>query len=166
MLTWQKSRKNIETLGSLNQKINEQNKTLENALAKLNLSSQEKDRILRTVAHDLRNPLGGIASLTLAMADDNYNDDQHEMINLIKETSKNSLELINEILEATNEGKDNFNKELVEINGLVNLSVELLRFKAAEKQQEIVLNLLENPEEIYISKEKYGGLSATLSVTL
>ena len=31
---------------------------LEKALEEIKNSSQEKDRILRTVAHDLRNPLG------------------------------------------------------------------------------------------------------------
>lgn len=154
LLNWQKSKKNIKTLGSLNNKINEQNKNLENALTELKLSSQEKDRILRTVAHDLRNPIGGIASLTLVMADDNYDESQKEMIGLIRETSKNSLELINEILEAANNGPDKLNKELVEINGLITHSVELLRFKALEKEQKIILGLLDKPGEIYISREK------------
>jgi two-component system sensor histidine kinase VicK len=93
----------MQTVNILNQQINEQNLCLENALNDLNNSSQEKDRILRTVAHDLRNPIGGIASLNgTMMADDEYTEDQKELINLVKETSVNSLELINEILEATN----------------------------------------------------------------
>jgi tetratricopeptide (TPR) repeat protein len=108
-LNWQKSKKNIQTLGGLNQQINEQNTHLEHALSELKLNSQEKDRILRAVAHDLRNPIGGIASLTSVMSEDDYTDEQKEMLNLIKETSFNSLELINEILEATNSASTGLN---------------------------------------------------------
>jgi signal transduction histidine kinase len=162
LLTWQKSRKNVKLLGSLNYKINDQNNSLASTLNELKLSSQEKDRILRTVAHDLRNPIGGIASLTLAMADDDYTDEQKELINLIRETSQNSLELINEILEATNNGQTLLNRELVEINSLVTHSVELLRFKAAEKNQEIKLAVLEKPMELLISREKIWRVVSNL----
>ena len=153
-LHWQKSKKNLILLGHLNDTINDQNITLENALNELKLSSQEKDRILRTVAHDLRNPIGGIASITNVMTADNYNDDQLEFINLIKETSNNSLELINEILEVTNDGSSCSNLELVEINSLLNNSVGLLRFKAAEKNQTIIFEGLRSPEDLLINREK------------
>jgi two-component system sensor histidine kinase VicK len=103
---------------------------------------------LRTVAHDLRNPIGGIASLTTMMADDEYTADQKELINLVKETSYNSLELINEILEATNMASVKFKLEQVEINSLVSNSVELLRFKAAEKGQTILLETLDKQQEL------------------
>jgi signal transduction histidine kinase len=88
------------------------------------------------------------------MADDDYTEEQKELINLINETSNNSLELINEILEVANNDSAQLNKELVEINSLISRSAELLRFKAAEKNQEIKLDLLENPEELLISREK------------
>lgn len=155
LLNWRKSRRNIKILGRLNHQIKDQNHSLGLALEDLNVSSQEKDRILRTVAHDLRNPLGGIASLTSAMADDGYTEEQQRMIILIKETSNNSLELINEILEVTNNsGATMLNRALVEINSLLSHSVELLRFKAAEKNQQIKLELLDRPVNLFISREK------------
>jgi len=162
LLNWQKSRRNIKTLGSLNHQINDQNYSLEHTLAELKLSSQEKDRILRTVAHDLRNPIGGIASLTSAMADDDYTDEQKELLNLIKETSNNSLELINEILEVTGSGSPVVKKDLVEINSLLSHSVELLRFKAAEKNQLIKLDLMNKPNELFISREKIWRVVSNL----
>ncbi|HEY9197075.1 MAG TPA: HAMP domain-containing sensor histidine kinase [Mucilaginibacter sp.] len=161
-LNWQKSKNNISTLGVLNNQVNEQNSKLERALDELKLNSQEKDRILRTVAHDLRNPIGGIASLTSVMSEDDYTDDQKEMLNLIKETSFNSLELINEILEAANTASVSLNKECVEINGLLAHSVELLKFKAAEKKQEIRLELPANPVELMISREKIWRVISNL----
>lgn len=161
-LNWQKSKKNVKTLGSLNNKINDQNDHLEQALDELKINSQEKDRILRTVAHDLRNPISGIASLTNVMSEDEYNDEQKEMLNLIRETSFNSLELINEILEATNPATAKLNKESVEINALLSNSVELLRFKAAEKKQTINLSLLNSPLELMISREKIWRVVSNL----
>ncbi|RYY37658.1 MAG: hypothetical protein EOP46_01805 [Sphingobacteriaceae bacterium] len=160
---WKRSRNEVLLVNKLNQQINEQNSILENALTELNINSREKDRILRAVAHDLRNPLGGIASLTTSLIDDDdFTEEQKELINLIKETSYNSLELINEILEATNSNNGNFKKEMVDINSLISNSVELLRFKAAEKDQRITLDLLKDPREIYISREKIWRVISNL----
>jgi two-component system sensor histidine kinase VicK len=159
---WQRSKKDVQTVNALNTQINEQNHILEDALSELKTSSQEKDRILRTVAHDLRNPIGGIASLTALMAEDECTDEQREMINLVKETSVNSLELINEILEATNVSSVKLKLEQVEINSLVNNSVELLRFKAAEKGQQILMEPLDKHVELTISREKIWRVISNL----
>ena len=161
---WLKSRKSIKTLSRLNSRISEQNHNLAYALDELSQSSGEKDRILRTVAHDLRNPLGGVASLTALMAEESeYTDEQKELINLIKETSNNSLELINEILEATDDmsAKSGKKKELVEINALINQSIELLRFKAAEKHQEIQFKDT-GPIELNIIREQIWRVLSNL----
>lgn len=162
LFNWRKSRENIKLLGGLNHQINRQNADLERALNELKSNGQEKDRILRTVAHDLRNPIGGIASLTQLMAEDEYSDDQKETIDLIRETSLNSLELINELLEVTNDGTKLTKKENVEINSLLSHSVGLLRFKAAEKNQQIKLMLLDKPLELFISREKIWRVMSNL----
>ncbi|WPU91148.1 ATP-binding protein [Mucilaginibacter sabulilitoris] len=157
-----RSKQDIIAVKTLNDQINDQNNHLEYTLDELKLNNQEKDRILRTVAHDLRNPIGGIASLTSVMTDDDYTDEQKEMLNLIKETSFNSLELINEILEATNTATAPLNKEPVDINALLSNSIELLRFKAAEKNQVINLELLCYPQEIMMSREKIWRVISNL----
>jgi signal transduction histidine kinase len=162
---WRRSRKNVKILDNLNKRIKDQNNNLEQALVELHTSGMEKDRILRTVAHDLRNPLGGVASLTSLMADENeYTDEQKELINLIKNTSNNSIELINEILDATESTQDKItkDKELVDINALLIHSVELLRFKAAEKKQQIILEVLDRPLELNISREKIWRVVSNL----
>lgn len=159
---WKKSKADVKVVSDLNKQISQQKTDLEITLDELKLSSQEKDRILRTVAHDLRNPIGGIASLTQVMMQDEYSDDQKELITLIKETSNNSLELINEILEVTNNGTTQLKKELVDINSLLSKSVELLRFKAAEKGQEIKLELLDETEVLLISREKIWRVVSNL----
>jgi signal transduction histidine kinase len=162
---WQRSKKNLGSLSILNEQINHQNHTLEHALGELNINSQEKDRILRTVAHDLRNPLGGVASLAGMMVDDeDYNEDQKELINLIMETSNNSIELINDILEATEGVSDrpDKEKELVELNSLLNNSIELMRFKAAEKKQQIIFEANDSAIELFIYREQIWRVISNL----
>ncbi|MBE9583634.1 tetratricopeptide repeat-containing sensor histidine kinase [Mucilaginibacter sp. JRF] len=160
---WKRSRHEYMVVNQLNEQINEQNNILAKALTELNINSREKDRILRTVAHDLRNPLGGIASLTTIMIDEGHlTTDQQELIKLIKETSYNSLELINEIMEIANNSSKPLKMEQVEINSLVSNSVELLRFKAAEKKQNIELHLLDHNTELCISREKIWRVISNL----
>jgi signal transduction histidine kinase len=160
---WKRSRNEIGVISALNQQVNLQKADLEKTLVDLENSSQEKDRILRTVAHDLRNPLGGIASLTSVMVHDtDYNNDQIELLRIIKDTAHDSLELINEILEATSSTTAELQKQYVDINALLNTSVELMRFKAAEKNQKIMLNTLEAPEELLISREKIWRVMSNL----
>lgn len=152
---WRKSKRDVQIVSELNKQVGQQKIDLENTLDELKNSALEKDRILRTVAHDLRNPISGIASLTTVMVDeDGYNDEQKELLKLIRETSLDTIELINEILEATNNNEPELQKQLVDINTLLANSVELMRFKAAEKNQQIMLEYLENPEELMINREK------------
>ena len=158
-----KSKRLLNALGELNQEINVKNTDLKKALDKLELSSQEKDRILRTVAHDLRNPIGGIASLSGAVIEEeSCTPEQKTYLSLIKDTAYNSLELINEILEATNTSQDVLQKQWIDINVLVTSSVELLRFKASEKNQQITLTVLEKTENVLISREKIWRVVSNL----
>ncbi|WP_162847091.1 tetratricopeptide repeat-containing sensor histidine kinase [Mucilaginibacter gracilis] len=163
-LNWRRSKNSVKTLSDLNKKVNEQKLQLEKSLAELEKNGHEKDRILRAVSHDLRNPIGGIASLTAMMLmEEGLDSEQIELLNLIQATTNNSLELINEILEATTTlSAKTLNKQYVDINVLLTHSVELLRFKAAEKNQKIMLDVLEDPEELYISREKIWRVLSNL----
>ncbi|MGZ3762040.1 MAG: tetratricopeptide repeat-containing sensor histidine kinase [Mucilaginibacter sp.] len=159
---WNRSKKDILKVNMLNAQINEQNIVLEKAFNELKNNNQEKDRILRAVAHDLRNPLGGIAALTALMEEDECSDEQRDQIKLIKQTSLNVLEMINEILEATNISSAAMNLEMVDVNSLISDSVELLRFKAAEKGQDIVLLPLTDNKELYVNREKIWRVISNL----
>jgi signal transduction histidine kinase len=162
-ITWRRSKRNVKTLSELNQQISGQKNTLENAFYELEVADKEKDRILRAVAHDLRNPIGGIASLTALMLMEDLDSEQKELLELIQNTTNNSLELINEILEATGNTTTNTSvKQMVDINTLLSNSVELLRFKAAEKNQKIMLDTLDAPEELFISREKIWRVISNL----
>ncbi len=161
--TWRRSTLDIVKVKMLNEEISQQKASLEKALEELKSNSREKDRILRTVAHDLRNPLGGIASLTNIMVDESDNNDLKEQLRIIKDTSSDTLELINEILEATNNNTPKqVSKQLIEINSLLNNSVELLRFKAAEKHQQILIEGSCKSVELNINREKIWRVISNL----
>ncbi|MBS1525926.1 MAG: HAMP domain-containing histidine kinase [Bacteroidetes bacterium] len=160
---WIKSKSDVAMVTSLNEQINEQKANLEEALAEINTRNQEKDRILRAVAHDLRNPLGGIASLTSVMVEETEHDkDLNAQLKLIRETATDTLELINEILEATNNSSSPLKKQWVDVNLLLNNSIELLRFKAAEKHQQITFDGLDHAAEINLNREKIWRVISNL----
>ncbi|MDB5136435.1 MAG: tetratricopeptide repeat protein [Mucilaginibacter sp.] len=159
---WKRSKLDVITVKLLNEEIGQQKTNLEKALEELKNSSQEKDRILRTVAHDLRNPLGGIASLTNIMVEESEDNELKYQLKIIKDTSADTLELINEILEATNNTSTGLKKQLVEIDSLLNNSVELLRFKAAEKHQRILTEGLDTQGQLYVHREKIWRVISNL----
>lgn len=155
--SWRKSKKNVQQLTELNDRINAQNQHLEKLLRDLEQSNKEKDRILRVVAHDIRNPLSAIQALTQFLLEEhsNYSSDQKELIELINEASVNAMTLTRDILEAaTPQQSGLLEKEWVDINALLTSSINLLRFKADEKKQAIKLTVPDAPLSLYINKEK------------
>ena len=152
-----KSRKNIVKLTDLNNKVNEQNERLELALDGLEEKDKDKSRILRSVAHDVMNPIAAIQSLTeiLISEADNYTDEHKEMLEMIKEACNNSLGLSRDILQASVKiDPSTIEKEWVNINTLVDGSVKLLGIQAKAKQQKIIVVAHNKNVEAYLNKKK------------
>lgn len=142
-----RSKKNIEELTALNDQV-----TLQKA--ELEKKNKEKDRILHVVAHDLRNPVGGISMLTEMLAvEDPDSPDFKEALVLIKNASQSALALINELLGHTDANSE-MSKEQVDIARLIQESTRLLQFKADEKKQRIVVDVLPAPLVISANREK------------
>lgn len=147
---WRKSKRNVLTLIQLNNRINEQKD-------KLKVTSQEKDRIMRAVAHDIRNPIAAISALTdLLMVDSNdFNEDQNYLLELIKNACVDTLSLSTEILDATQSMiPETMERQWVNINELVTNCADLLRFKAGEKNQQLAVHVKSQPVTLYINREK------------
>ena len=163
-INWQRSKNSINELKKLNDQINEQNETLEKTLARLEHSSNEKDRILRAVTHDLRNPIGGIASVSgLMLSSGKITAEQTEMLSLIENTCNDSLILINELLDAA-EGNhlESTKKQWVDLNSVLTNNADLLQFKAQEKNQLIITELPGEHEDVFINREKIGRVISNL----
>ncbi|MDR3714649.1 MAG: tetratricopeptide repeat-containing sensor histidine kinase [Puia sp.] len=157
---WNRSKKNIRTLTSLNRQIGDQNLYLQTTLSSLEQSLEENAKLMKVVVHDLRNPIGAISSITsLMLAREDCPPEQRKMLKMIGESSNNSLTLINEMLEAST-APDEMKMEWVEMKGLLHYCVELLQFKAAEKKQQIVLQA--EPLNIYSSRGKMWRVISNL----
>ena len=135
------SKKNVAALTKLNFEINEQKDQLSYAMQALEKSNKDKDRILRVVAHDLRDPISGIAAIAQALTTEEHAIEQRqELIKMIESTSNNSLLLINELLHS-NTGNETLNLQNTNLTAIIRQSAALLQFKAKEKRQIIELNL-------------------------
>lgn len=141
-LVWKnlrRSYKNVQELTDLNRQVEEKNRDTLESLKALEQSHQENTRIMKVVAHDLRNPVGAITSLCELMLQENHhNEEDRSMLEMIRSAGQSSLHLISDLLHYTVQYE--LKKEPVELNELMHYCVNMLQVRAAEKQQHIELD--------------------------
>lgn len=162
---WKSSKLNVATLTNLNKQITFQNKQLEQTLDDLRQSNKDKDRILKVVAHDLRNPLGAITSIaSLLIEEVNFSDEHMEFAKLMKTSSLQSMEMINDLLMANfNYRPEEMKKDVVDMQTILKECVEQLKFKADEKDQKVNLEIAADVL-ILADKEKIWRVLSNLIV--
>ena len=117
------------------------NKTvqLQKTLFDLQDSQQENTQMMKIVAHDLRNPISAIVQITqLIQMDKAIPEEQMSLVNMIQSSARASLEFINDLLHL-NTSFENIKKEDLDISSVLQNSIELLNFKASEKNQKLLL---------------------------
>ena len=151
---YRRGKKNIQSLMLLNREIGEQKDKIEFARVELEKSNTDKERILKVVAHDLRNPISGIDSLvSTVMTGDMDEEDEWQNLTLIKKASANSLVLINELLELDLSPKQVVvHKEPADIIETVKQCIGLMQLIADKKNQKIVFTSPTIPLIIGIDK--------------
>lgn len=119
----------------------EYSKELEKTMLRLENRNQDYAKMMKVMAHDLKNPIGGmvgIASLLL-QEEDRFNAEDKEMLQLIESSGSNSIEMINQLL---NSGlaieNEVLKKESIDLQQLLRQCTELLQYKADEKKQKII----------------------------
>ncbi|WP_025765057.1 tetratricopeptide repeat-containing sensor histidine kinase [Dyadobacter tibetensis] len=143
---WRLSRQNLSKLENLNVQISIQNTKYEQTLKELKRSSEEKDRILKVVAHDLRSPIGAIASISSILLDEaQFDEEQLRMATMIKDLSWQSMDMIRDVLSnSIGPNTSELRIERVDMVELAQACVDQIRFKAEEKKQNIYLEVLES----------------------
>ncbi|HEX6915541.1 MAG TPA: HAMP domain-containing sensor histidine kinase [Chitinophagaceae bacterium] len=150
-----RSRKNIRTLELLNAQVNQQKEQLQQALSEVEEKNKQQVRILRAVAHDLRGPVATISMLCDLILGEEDPKSRTEMVNYIKASCDNSLNLIAEILEVADQSrKNNLEKQPTNINALVENAVDLLRLKADEKAQFLITEMPEREIVTMVNQDK------------
>jgi len=137
-----RSKHQVTELINLNRQIGLQNIRLLEALNALEQSQQEHAKLLKIVAHDLRNPVGSMTMLAaLLLKDQSRKKKDRHLIELIEKSGRTALELVSELLQVQKPG-DLLVKEPMDLAALLEFCAGVLRPLAAEKSQKIELDTL------------------------
>jgi signal transduction histidine kinase len=151
----QHSKKNVERLTKLNDTISSQKLQLEQALSLVQKRSEEKDRILHIVAHDLRSPIASVMMLSNLIKNADSKEESDKALQFIHTVCNNSLALIAELLGAAESNNiENEVQDTIDVDKLVKDCVELLGMKASEKNQNFNLQLNGNAKLFTANREK------------
>ena len=162
---WRNTKSNVAALTKLNKQIIFQNTQLGQTLDDLKQSNSDKDRILKVVAHDLRNPLGAIVSISSLLLDENnFTEEQKELGKMLKTLGLQSVEMISDLLAANLSYRaEEMKMEPIEVSLLLQECLEQLKFKADEKDQKLELEIWEDVK-IVGDREKLSRVLSNLVV--
>lgn len=162
---WRSSKSNVSSLMKLNKQITFQNTQLEQTLNDLQQSNDDKDKILKVVAHDLRNPLGAIVSISSILLDEEgISDENVELLKMLKTSGLQSIEMISDLLSANlNYRPEEMKMEKIDMRMLLNECVDQLKFKAEEKEQQLELEV-EDDAVVLADREKLQRVLSNLIV--
>jgi signal transduction histidine kinase len=132
------------------------NAELQKTLEQLEAANKNYIRIMRVMAHDLRNPLGGITGIAaMLLKDEVLSAEARHMLQLVESTGNHTMEMINELLRSGLAAENEpMAVEKLDVAGLLQNTVELLLFKAKEKQQQLLFENDNGPVFANINHEK------------
>jgi signal transduction histidine kinase len=90
------------------------------------------------IAHDLRNPIGAIATIAGMMLEQHRPEDDRIMLDMIKTSGQNSLTLVSDLLQVHTRMEE-LKKEPADLHSMLHYCVELLHHKADAKAQKVIL---------------------------
>ena len=127
----------------LNNELANLQRDLQKKNQKLEQTIKERDRYVGMAAHDLRNPLGGltgIASLLLEGEFGELNEEQHESLQIMKDSAEHMQEIVGSMLEISKQqtGTLELNWENADLMELVDRSIAVNRPIARRKRIDIV----------------------------
>lgn len=162
-LIWQnakRAKKHLAELKLLNQQISYQNAQMSRSLNALEQSQLDNSRMMKIVAHDLRNPVGAMKGLAdvLSLDPENSSDNTQKVLQLMRESGERALNLISELLylNVTTE----MQREPVEMDVVLQYCVNLLLPKAKEKSVTIQLHTI--PFTLFGNREKIWRVFSNL----
>lgn len=134
-------RKALTELEEKNKILNEQKETISIQSADLRKHVEEKEYIIRILAHDLKNPLSNITSLIHLMATEEKPDMREKYVEMISQSSEKSQHLINSVLEMELSDQENLkiNWEDVDLKEMLKDMVEQMEMRAHKKEIKLIL---------------------------
>jgi signal transduction histidine kinase len=122
-----------------NARLREQAEALTQANAELARAARLKDEFLASVSHELRTPLNAILGMSEVLSAGIYgplNERQHRSVQIIEESGRHLLDLINDILDVAKIEADKVELEIgpVSVEAVCQASLQLIRQAALEKR--------------------------------
>jgi len=130
----------VKKLTALNNKVNQKNDDLQRTLQSLEQSHRENNRIVKMVAHDLKNPIAAIRTLAYSLLKKEQPEQTKESLELIASACVDSINLIKDLLD-NKRNLSNVGKELVDMGNLIEQCTELFQAKAEEKKRQLTLHI-------------------------
>ncbi|HAL83009.1 MAG TPA: hypothetical protein DCO83_12885 [Mucilaginibacter sp.] len=137
VILWRNIKQLRKTSGALRLQFEQTESTME----ALEVMNKDYARLIKIVAHDLRNPISAIYTISgMLQPDEKLPADMKELMKLVQVSSKNALDLINDLLETDLDQHQNLKMEELDLGELLGQCVNLLSFRAKDKNQLLTLN--------------------------
>lgn len=117
-----------------------------NSNEQLNALNQQKDRFLGMVAHDLRNPLGVVKTVSGLLREECVDNEKIELVEMIEDASTQMLGLVNDLLTIVRvqRGVIDLDMKVIDLQGFLEKIVKSQRFLAHSKNLDIRLEVVGN----------------------
>ncbi len=114
----------------------------------LEITNATKDKFFSIIAHDLKNPLGSFREVTKLLYEANADfteDEKMEFLELMKNSSNNIYSLLENLLDwsRSQQGKISFNPQQIDLNILVEDTIQLLKL-TTNKKSITIMNLMQS----------------------
>jgi len=136
---------------------------LENANMELRYEKEQKERILGTVAHDLRTPISNISGITKLMQSSELSREEQQKFHiLIDQASHSALMLINDLLQQNDSQHENGQLKKTEFNQLLSEWYPSFEFRAREKKIRINVQYCADDLPVIIDVDRIERVLANL----
>ncbi|MDT8446553.1 MAG: PAS domain S-box protein [bacterium] len=127
-------------------------KALEEAKLAAEQASRTKSEFLANMSHEIRTPMNGVLAMAQHLATTSLDEDQSESVELLGQSAKNLLVVINDILDLSKieAGKIELVEEPFDLRHHVQRQAELFRHDVNDRGLELILNLDETLAPAYL----------------
>ncbi len=151
--------KALKDLQDINTQLQNQKDTIASQSERLAKILEEKDYIIRILAHDLRSPLNNISSLVSLMSIDNEKERITEYNQMIYKASENAKHLVDRVLEMDASGQDKVKLNLEEIDVVTYLEGVVESIGDTARAKNIELTFENNTSGVKVlADDTYFGL--------
>ena len=126
-----------------NQELEDFQKELVKAKEQAETAKKIKENFLANMSHEIRTPINGIIGLAHLLKNTNLSEDQMKFVDLLEVSSQSLLGVINDILDISKieAGKFKIVRSSINMRSLVRSIFDLMKFKADEKDVQLILEL-------------------------